>query len=237
MPVFHTQHFSITQKRSAFKVGTDSILLGGWCGADGAQQILDIGTGTGILALICAQRSLLATIKGIEIDPEAAAEASGNFSASPWVRRLSAHCTRVQEWATIHPAQYDFIITNPPYFSQKWRCRDERENIARHDDLLPLADLAAAVDSMLTINGIFSFILPVEEARKLEYLLLYRGFGVWRRALVSAREGEAPLRIMMELTRCKHKQAHFSEENIFIRESGTGALSRRYKKYTSGIYL
>jgi len=237
MSVFHTQHFSITQKKSAFKVGTDAILLGGWCGAAGAQQILDIGTGTGILALICAQRTSETAITGIEIDQAAAAEASGNFRASPWSRRLRVHCAKVQDWSAFYPAQYDFIIANPPYFSRNRRCRDERENIARHDDFLTLSDLAAAVDNILTENGIFSFILPAEEAQHLEYLMLYRGFGVWRRCRVYAKTGDPPLRIMMELTRCKHKQAHFSEENIFIRDGRTGTLSHTYKKYTSDIYL
>jgi len=102
----------------AFKVGTDGVLLGAWAEPNGAEQILDIGTGTGLLALMCAQKNPTAFIDAIEIDRDSVMEAEKNFEHSPWGNRMSVQFTNLKKFSREHPESYDYIICNPPYFSE-----------------------------------------------------------------------------------------------------------------------
>ena len=126
---------------------------------------LDIGTGTGILALMLAQRFPEATIDAIDIVAEAIRQARENFDASPWSSRLNTHTTAVQQFHPDHA--YDLIVANPPYFNDALRPHQKDRADARHDARLPLSDLAESANRLLTEDGRFCLILPPERSDEL----------------------------------------------------------------------
>ena len=141
--MFRFKRFSVCQQGCAMKVGTDGVLLGAWCALEASQRrVLDIGTGTGVIALMAAQRSAEARITAVDIDGECARRAAGNFAASPWGDRLEAVQADIRDFASGHT--FDHIITNPPYFSSSLLPPDSGRRLARHCVALPFADLAAA---------------------------------------------------------------------------------------------
>ncbi|GGO79712.1 tRNA1(Val) (adenine(37)-N6)-methyltransferase [Marinobacterium nitratireducens] len=144
------------------KVTTDASLLGAWAPVEDARRILDIGTGTGLLALFAAQRSS-ARIDAVEVDADAAAQARQNFAASPWADRLSLIEADVRE-LTPDGEGYDGILCNPPFFTASTPNRCDRQALARHNDALPLTDLLAAISRLLCDNGRAWLLLPVPEA-------------------------------------------------------------------------
>jgi len=160
MSVFHFKHFSVSQSDTTMKVGTDAMLLGSLVQADDAKSILDIGTGTGVIALMMAQRFHEAQIVGLEIDPNASREASENFQNSRWSNRLSAVNADVLKH---HFDQaFDFIVSNPPYYENSLLSNDNRTSRAKHAEFLPVDELLNKVASILSENGSFWVIVPFE---------------------------------------------------------------------------
>jgi tRNA1Val (adenine37-N6)-methyltransferase len=159
---FHFKKFSISHSNSTMKVGTDAVLLGAWAHVGGAKQLLDIGTGTGTIALMLAQRSdELAKIDAIEIASSEALEADENFNRSPWPHKMQIHHSSIQ---TFYPhKKYDVIVSNPPYFSNSQIPADEKRYHSRHTVKLNHNDLTTAVERLLDDNGNFSVVLPYEE--------------------------------------------------------------------------
>lgn len=165
MSTFHFQQFSIVQDHAAMKVGTDSDLLGA-LGA-GGDDILDIGTGTGVLSLMMAQRFPSASITAIEIDDNAVIDASTNFAASPFHDRITLHHTSFQKFLSEHEQSgtnelYDSIICNPPYFDKSLECPDLGRNRARHSSNLPFDVLIQGAYTLLKDGGVFSVCIPPE---------------------------------------------------------------------------
>lgn len=165
MSEFTFKQFTILQKNSAMKVGTDSVLLGCMAEVENVRYILDIGTGTGILALMCAQKSN-AIIDAVEIDAHAAAEASDNFSNSKWHNRLTLHQQPIQLFTQTCNKLYDVIICNPPYYikEKNYTIIDQQRSKARHDGDLPFNQLATNAHKLLHSNGSLWLIFPVNEA-------------------------------------------------------------------------
>ena len=154
---FDFKQFSICQDQCAMKVGTDGVLLGAW--ADGGRRILDIGTGTGIIALMMAQRFPDAAIDAIEIDHDACRQAAGNIAATPFADRIRIHECPIQHFQPT--MRYDVIVSNPPYFINSMKNPDKKRATARHTDTLSPRDLFMAAEKMLDENGIFSIIIPI----------------------------------------------------------------------------
>lgn len=165
---FSFKQFTVWQERTAMKVGTDGVLLGVLAAApqysvnapSTFERILDIGTGTGLVALILAQRFPTALIDAIDIESDATLQASDNFAKSPWPDRLNATCRDVTTLSATHG--YDLIVCNPPYFNNSLKCPDNQRSVARHTDTLSYADLASAVVRLLNPNGRFVVILPTD---------------------------------------------------------------------------
>ena len=147
------------------KVGTDGVLLGAWAKLEHATHILDIGTGTGLIALMAAQRNSSAFIDALEIDLNACEQARENILASPWAQRITLIPTALQNYTS--PRIYDCILCNPPFFSQSTKTPDQGRTIARHNDTLPHTVLLKHVSQLLTPQGIFCAILPVKEATEM----------------------------------------------------------------------
>lgn len=162
MSTFQFKEFAIQQKKSAMKVGTDSILLGSWVNLNDVDSILDIGSGTGILALMLAQRSNAMTIDAVEIDAVAHAEAVSNFEDSPWADRLFCYHSSIQEFVTEFDGKYDLIISNPPFFDPKEIKSATPRTIARQTHLLNHITLLKNTKKLLNNSGTCAFVIPYE---------------------------------------------------------------------------
>jgi tRNA1Val (adenine37-N6)-methyltransferase len=161
---FQFKQFRINQNRAAMRVGTDGILLGAWTRLNSVQTILDVGTGTGLVALMLAQRTDNDQITGIDIDEDATADAIENVQNSPWRNRIQIHQTSVQEFTKNAPTRFDLIVSNPPFFNNAPQATHAGRNAARHTQLLSHTELLASVAKLLAPQGQFSVVLPTSEA-------------------------------------------------------------------------
>ncbi|MNJ85979.1 tRNA1(Val) (adenine(37)-N6)-methyltransferase [compost metagenome] len=160
MSVFKFKHFHIHQANAALKVGTDSMILGSLCNWENPKHLLDIGTGTGVLALMCAQRFSFETITGLEISEEAFTDAQTNAANNPFAPRVSMIRQAVQDYYPETP--FDAIISNPPFFENSSKNPDEHKSLARHTESLSFTELIAAISRLLSDEGKAWIILPVE---------------------------------------------------------------------------
>ncbi|MBG6062840.1 tRNA1Val (adenine37-N6)-methyltransferase [Flavobacterium sp. CG_9.1] len=162
--MFQFKQFTIEQDRCAMKVGTDGVLLGAWTPiTNNPFGILDIGTGTGIIALMLAQRTNAEQIDALEIDGEAYEQSVDNFENSPWSDRLFCFHAGLDEFVEEPEDEYDLIISNPPFYSEDYKTENEQRDLARFQDAMPFEDLIEAADLLLSENGIFSVIIPFKE--------------------------------------------------------------------------
>lgn len=164
MTKFQFKQFSVEQDRCAMKVGTDGVLLGAWAPIDNNPfSILDIGTGTGIIALMLAQRSTATQIDAVEIDEDAYEQATDNFENSPWNDRLFCFHAGLDEFIEEPEDEYDLIVSNPPFYVEDYKSSNEKRDLARFQDAMPFEDLIEAAALLLSENGIFSVIIPFKE--------------------------------------------------------------------------
>ena len=159
---FHFKQFSIEQQNCAMKVSTDACLFGASIPLSDSRPILDIGTGTGLLALMVAQRSS-GYIDAVELDAQAAQQAIENINSSPWQERITVYQQSIQRFAQNCPARYGTIICNPPFFTNHSPSQEPRRHQARHNDTLSFSDLGQAVTQLLTKKGLFHVLLPASE--------------------------------------------------------------------------
>jgi tRNA1Val (adenine37-N6)-methyltransferase len=168
---FRFKQFTVEQERSAMKVCTDACLFGAWVASlldKSDSLILDIGTGTGLLSLMLAQKTN-GQIDAVEIDGQAFAEAQDNFNSSPWSERLKAIHVPVQEYFPDH--RYDFIISNPPFYDKDLKSDDEKRNLALHSSGLDLPELLKSVKRLLKDDGRFAILLPFKRSREFEQMV------------------------------------------------------------------
>jgi tRNA1Val (adenine37-N6)-methyltransferase len=168
---FRFKEFDVIQNKCAMKVNTDGVLLAAWAQVNSAKTILDIGTGTGVLALMVAQKNPAAIIDAIDIDEEAFLQAKENFAISKWSERLKSYHCSLQHFAP--DRKYDIIISNPPYFMDDLKADNLQKNIAKHSIALTYAELIRGIDALLDKNGsafivipAFNFPLLMKEAEK-----------------------------------------------------------------------
>lgn len=162
--MFKFKQFAVNQDRCAMKIGTDAVLLGAWCPIDNnPKAILDIGAGTGILALMLAQRTNADQIDALEIDEEAYEQCVENFEGSPWADKLFCYHAGLDEFVDEPEDEYDLIISNPPFYSEDFKTSDEQRDLARFQDAMPFEDLIEAADLLLSENGTFAVVIPYKE--------------------------------------------------------------------------
>ena len=162
--MFSFKQFTVQQDRCAMKIGTDGVLLGAWSPLDHAPiSILDIGTGTGIIALMLAQRSEALQIDALEIDENAYEQATDNFENSPWNDRLYCFHAGLDEFVEEPEDEYDLIVSNPPFYTENFKTDNDARDLARFSDAMPFEDLIEAAALLLSENGIFAVILPFKE--------------------------------------------------------------------------
>ena len=164
MTKFQFKQFSVEQDRCAMKIGTDGVLLGAWTPIDNnPANILDIGTGTGVIALMLAQRSNGQQIDALEIDEDAYEQAVDNFENSHWSDRLFCFHAGLDEFVEEPEDEYDLIVSNPPFYTEDYKSDNEQRDLARFQDAMPFNDLIEAADLLLSENGIFAVIIPYKE--------------------------------------------------------------------------
>lgn len=180
------------------KVGTDGALLGAWAHAEQSKRVLDIGTGTGLIALMLAQRSQ-ATIDAIDIDADACLQARENIAASPFAGRIDVHHVPLAAYAPFHQGEYDLIVSNPPYFIDSLKCPDRKRNTARHTDTLPLPDLLRDGRELLAPGGRIALILPYDQREIVLRASQEKGLSLSEEVAVSPIASAKPKRWLVEL--------------------------------------
>src|ERR1700752_3281199 len=183
---FVFKKFTVFQHDSAHKVGTDAVLIGAWAQVEKAKSILDIGTGTGIIALMMAQKSQ-AHIDAIDIEQSSYKQACENVKHASWQERISVQQISLQDYVKSCEKKFDIIITTPPYFVDSFKAPDEERSHARHNDTLPFADLIDGVKHLLEPNGKFYIILPTKEAGDFKHLAEKKGLHLSKRMRVKTK--------------------------------------------------
>ena len=221
--MFQFKQFIIHQDRCTLKVGTDGVVLGAWANVEGAKRILDIGTGTGLLALMCAQRNKEAQIDAIEIDDASAEQAAENVSASPWADRMRVHRMDAKKMRSTE--KYDLIICNPPFYAGEMASPDQRAGVAKHSGELGFSDLAKVVSDHLSDHGKFACIIPITREGELTDLFADLGIFPSRRCPLRYIEDRPPKRVLLEFDR---KRGEVNEELLIV-EHRPGEFSLQYK--------
>lgn len=238
--VFHFRQFDVSNCLSAMKVGTDGVLLGAWAlaGCDsGVGRVLDVGTGTGVIALMAAQALPAADITAIEIDGEASAEAAGNFTRSPWtgrIRLINADFCRVTEAET---GRFDMIVSNPPFFTNGAEAPDARRRDARHAAALSPLSLVSTAPALLNPGGRLCMISMPDSRRHIETEAALAGLAIERVTEVSTVTGRAPRRLLWQL-RLPDGGSGMSTvtDRLAIRDTG-GTPTPEYNQLVSPYYI
>ena len=225
---FKFRQFTVRQDRCAMKVGTDGTLLGAW--ARGGHTILDIGTGTGLIALMMAQRYPEAQVVGIDIDHEAVVQAKENVAASPFnidIIEADAKTFNVQR------SMFNVILSNPPYFVDSLECPDGQRTMARHTASLTYGELMAAVNRLLADDGEFSVVIPFDCKARLECEASLAGFFKVRECAVKTTPRKPPRRYLLAFR--KHPDELELSEGII--ETAPNVRSEWYQQLTKDFYL
>ena len=233
------------------KVGTDGVLLGAWCPLpltatpsplhpthdnDTPYTVLDIGTGSGLIALMLAQRLLPTiprlTIDAIDMDADAVSQANYNFEQSPWAKHLHAHQTSLQSWQS--KTKYNLIVSNPPYFQASLKNPDNQRATARHTDTLSYRELIVNSTRLLHTNGTLALVLPIESKDEILTLAQENGLYPTHTTHVHSKPGKPAKRLLIALS--AHRLIASSPTTFYI-ESENAPRSKEYKRLTETFYL
>ena len=246
---FKFKQFIVWHDRCAMKVGTDGVLLGAWCpvgefrgsgvqefrGLGGFIKVLDVGTGSGLIALMLAQRIQGAQITAIDIDAGAVEQAKYNFGISPWADRLECHQQALQELEG--EGLYDLIVSNPPYFQDSLKNPDSQRAMARHTDTLSYEELLKHSARLLTQEGIIALVLPIEAEQQIITLAQLLGLYPTHITHVYPKPGKAAKRILIAFSPSPIAYSLSPIAYSLTLESETAPRSEAYKELTKEFYL
>ena len=233
MSSFWFKQFEIQHDKSSMKVGSDAVLLGAWTDTGNASRILDIGSGSGVIALMIAQRTM-AQIVGIDIDPPSVEEARWNAENSAWKNRLQFHCTSIQQFCNEkNKYAFDLIVSNPPFFVNSLKSPFQNRNRSRHTDTLSFNDLVHAVLHCLSEKGSFALILPSIHEELMENLCLQNQLFCYRKLHVRPKKDKNCNRVLFQF---KREKETLCQEDLSIRDAN-GYYSESYKELTKDFYL
>ncbi len=193
-PYFSFKQFTVYHDRCAMKVGTDGVLLGAWTDVASAHNILDIGTGTGLVSLMMAQRCN-ARIRAVDIDADAVEQARENVAASPWKDRIEVELQDICHFTS--ETLFDVVVSNPPYFVDSMKCPDGQRNIARHTDNLDFDKLAESAVRLLHPEGVFSVIIPTDSKDFFLTVAARYGLHLSHQTLIHTTPGADPKRVLL----------------------------------------
>ena len=230
---FKFKQFIINQEKCAMKVGTDGCLLGAWADLAKSSRILDVGCGSGLIAIMAAQRCGEAHITAIELDEDAASQAQENAAASPWSNRIKVIN---EDFLHYSPNEkFDTILSNPPYFTNSMKCPDDKRAKARHDDSLTSGDLLAHAHTLLLDRGKLSVVIPAEQWETWYKQAEGVGLCLTRITYIHTRPTAAPKRVLMEFTKGGNKATLY--ETKFILEDEPGKYSEEAVRLLKDFYL
>ena len=195
---FDFKRFRIEQEHCSMKVGTDGVLLGAWFPLGEDMSVLDIGTGTGLVAIMAAQRGA-GNVTAVEIDPDAAGQACRNAANSPWADRIKVHCADIARFTA--DSGFDRIVCNPPYFRDSLRCPDAGRTTARHNDSLSFETLVKCSADMLAPDGLFCVVLPFDAVGEFTKCAAAQGLDLCRRTDVITAPGKQPKRSLLAFSK------------------------------------
>jgi len=230
---FQFKQFIIHQDRCAMKVSTEACILGAWFAnqQNDFKKVLDIGSGTGVLMLMLAQK-WDANVHGIEIDPEAAEQLNDNIQQSPWKKKCVVFTGDINNYTL--PVVYDFIISNPPFYEKQLASPSNAVNLARHSSLLTLEELIKAIDVNLSNTGSFGIILPIDRAIYFEKLSIDKGFCLNQKLNISHSPAHSPFRSVMNFSRKAEKP--YIIHQLVIRD-GEGNYTDEFTGLLKDYYL
>ena len=221
--LFKFKQFQLNQDRCAMKIGTDGVLLGAWVEVTATNSILDIGTGTGVIALMLAQRNATAHVLGIEPDPESAVQAEENCTQSPWADRLKIVASTIQDFSKTTEQTFDLIVSNPPFFTGGTLSATQNKNNVRHTLKLPHGELFDAVRRILSKKGRFCVVLPLIEGLRFKDLGKSYGFYCTKVTKIIPRDGKPVERLLLQFER---------EPNTLVQDSLVIQLDEKRHNYT-----
>lgn len=229
---FRFKQFAVRQEKAAMKVGTDGVLLGAWVDATDAQTALDVGTGTGLIALMLAQKST-AYIEAVEIDTPSSRQAEENVKRSPWSNRIKVFNIAFQEFALNTGKKFDLIVSNPPYFIESLKSPEHARTTARHAELLSHDDLLKGVVKLINDKGRFAGIFPYVEGNVFTAKAANYGLYCAKRVTVIGKEHHPPKRLLLEFG---HVKTYAVESTLCIRLADI-SFSDEYRLLTKDFYL
>lgn len=229
---FQFKEFRVNQPNAAMKVGVDSVILGSWLKLDCPRSVLDIGTGTGLLALMMAQRNIQSQVVAVEIDDKAIVDARHNFQESIFASRLDLVHASIQEFAMLTDRRFDLIVSNPPYFDAGNRSVNEARSTARHHDSLSLDELFETAEMLLTPTGSFALILPYDIKEKALAHAQNNTLFLTAALAIYPTPDKQPNRVVLQF---KKESKECENEKLLVRINGN--YSPEYTQLTSGFYL
>ena len=231
--IFYFKQFSIRDDRSTMKVGTDAVLLGIAADVGEAKDILEIGTGCGVIALLLAQRSS-AQIDALEVDEESVIQAKENVAASPWPDRINIIHSSLQDFVPLNHKKYDIIISNPPFFSGTYKSHKTKRNISRHNELLTFDELIENSDALLNDSGSIWVILPVKESLQFIDIAENKCFYVQYILKVVPKAGKEYSRLILKLKREETEDIRIEALTHWMAD---GHWTPEFKKFTGDFYI
>lgn len=225
---FTFKQFEVRQDRCGMKVGTDGVLLGAW--AIGGCRILDIGTGTGLIAMMMAQRFPEAKIDAIDIDHDACIQARENIAEAGFGDRVEVVETPLQQ----HSGEYDAIVSNPPFFENSLKALEGKRSLARHTDSLPVSELLRSISSLLSPQGAFSVVIPMDMLPRYEEEAVFSRLYIAKVCKIKTVERKPAKRCMVMIQK-QRPEAIIVEEQVL--QTANCERSAWYQQLTSDFYL
>lgn len=233
-PYFQFKQFTVYHDRCAMKVGTDGVLLGAWTNVEDSYTALDVGSGSGLISLMLAQRNNKLRIKAIDIDKNAFEQSIINTRISPFKTQIECKHTSLQDIPNSETSLFDLIVSNPPYFNQSLKSPDSKRSIARHTDTLPIEDLINYSSKLLNSNGRLSIIYPHHDKDLL--IALGHNYGLYASRITNVYPtiGSQPKRILLEFSR---KESRIFSENDLVIETRRHEYSLEFTELVKDFYL
>ena len=229
---FQFKQFSIEDDQSTMKVGTDAVLLGSWIHLEDEKSILEIGTGSGIISLMLAQRTS-AQIQAIDIDEKSVIQAIHNFQKSPWASQIKVkHCS-LSDFTKSESKKFDLIVSNPPFFINSLKSPFKNKNRSKHTDELTYEELAHGIANLLTPKGKASLILPYTESKHFIDIALIENIYLNKQLKIKPKDSKKINRVLVEFS---FNKSELEENEIYLREENN-EFSEAYKTLSKNYYL
>jgi tRNA1Val (adenine37-N6)-methyltransferase len=230
---FYFKQFKVEDGRSTMKVGTDAVLLGAVAEVEKASDILEIGTGCGVIALMLAQRSQ-ARIDAVEIDEESVKQARENAGHSPWNERIQIIHSSLQDFVIRSDIKYSLVVSNPPFFSRSLKSPDKKRNISRHNDSLTFEELLVSSFELMLDSASLWLILPVNEYEEFIEKVANKGFFIHYKMKVASREGKEYQRVILQLKKIPAGKIREWELTIKTLDN---SFTKEYRELTREFYI